>query len=67
MAVKIVWGTLLGIWLVLVIAGKGGFVHILLLSGISVLAVDLVSKYRGRGFRQQKSPADKIPSGRETT
>ena len=57
MGVKIIWGALLGIWLVLVVAGKGGFVHILLLCGISILLVDLVSKYRAAAFRKRRGSA----------
>ena len=48
MALKIIAGILLGIWLVLVLMGKGGFVHVLLLSGIGVAVVALVCDYRGR-------------------
>jgi hypothetical protein len=45
---KIIAGILLGIWLILVLIGKGGFVHILLLNGIGVAVVAAVSDYRGR-------------------
>jgi hypothetical protein len=58
MGVKLLWGGLLGIWLVLFVLGKGGFVHILLLTGISVLLVDLVSKYRAGLFRKQNGPTE---------
>ena len=57
MGLKIIWGALLGIWLALVVTGRGGFVHILLLSGISVVMIDLVNKYRAGRFGKQKSPA----------
>ena len=45
---RIIAGIVLGIWFLLVLSGKGGFVHILLLCGIGVLAVDLVTVYRGK-------------------
>ena len=45
---RFVLGVLLGIWLVLVLAGKGGFVHLLLLCGIGVAAVEIVTVYRTR-------------------
>jgi len=51
MALKALWITLLGVWLVLVLMGKGGFIHLLLLNGISVLMIDLVAIYRSRNFR----------------
>jgi hypothetical protein len=41
-------GGLLGLWLVLILLGKSGFVHLLLLSGIGVAVVDLVCTYRQR-------------------
>ncbi|MGI9035805.1 MAG: hypothetical protein ACR2GD_07170 [Pyrinomonadaceae bacterium] len=43
---RIAAGILLGIWLVLVLLGKGGFVHILLLNGIAVAVVEIVCVYR---------------------
>jgi hypothetical protein len=58
MGVKILWGTLLGVWLVCVLIGKSGFIHILLLVGISVLLVDMVSKFRAGAFQKQDGPAD---------
>ncbi len=39
---------ILGTWLLLVLLGKGGFVHLLLLNGLGVAAVDIVSVYRSR-------------------
>ena len=45
---RLITGILWAIWLVLVLAGKGGFVHLLLLSGIGVAAVELVTVYRTR-------------------
>jgi hypothetical protein len=35
-------------WLVLVVLGKGGFVHLLLLNAIGIEFVDLVGVYRRR-------------------
>jgi hypothetical protein len=52
MALKALWITLLGVWLVLVLMGKGGFIHLLLLNGISVLMIDLVAIYRSRNVRR---------------
>ena len=43
---KIIAALLFGIWLVLVLLGKGGFVHILLLNGIGVAAVEAMTIYR---------------------
>jgi hypothetical protein len=43
---KILAGCLLGIWLVLVLLGKRGFVHLLLLNGLAVFFIDLVCTYR---------------------
>jgi hypothetical protein len=51
---RILWGTLLALWLILVIMGKGGFIHLLLLNGISVLMIDLVARYRAGKFRKQR-------------
>lgn len=48
MFLKIIAGILLGIWLILVLMGKSGFVHILLLNGIAIAVVALVCDYRGR-------------------
>lgn len=45
---KIVAGILLGIWLLLVLLGKGGFVHLLLLFGIAVAVVEAVRVYRSQ-------------------
>jgi hypothetical protein len=39
---------LFAIWLVLVVLGKGGFVHLLLLNAIGIEFVDLVGVYRRR-------------------
>ena len=45
---RLITGVLWVIWLVLVLAGKGGFVHLLLLSGIGVAVVEIVTVYRTR-------------------
>lgn len=44
---KIAAGLIL-LWLILVLMGKGGFVHLLVLNGIVVFIIDAVSIYRGR-------------------
>ena len=48
MGLRLITSILFGIWLLLVLAGKGGFVHLLLLNAIGVGAVDLVGRYRSR-------------------
>lgn len=45
---RIIAGIILGIWLVLVLMGKGGFVHTLLLTGIGIAAVDVMCLLRRR-------------------
>jgi hypothetical protein len=47
---KLSWiaAILLGIWLLLVLLGKGGFIHLFLLSAIGVAFVDVVAIYRNR-------------------
>jgi hypothetical protein len=45
---KIVAALLIGIWLILVLLGKGGLVHVLLLNGIGVAFVDFMIQYRAR-------------------
>jgi hypothetical protein len=47
-SIRLLASALLIVWLVLVIAGKGGFVHLFLLNGIVIWIVDLVSVYRAR-------------------
>jgi hypothetical protein len=48
MALRIVAGIILSVWLVLVLLGKGGFAHLLLLNGIGVGMVELVRVYRSK-------------------
>ncbi len=45
---RIITGILLLTWLVLVIMGKGGFVHLLLLSALGVASVEVMTVYRAR-------------------
>ena len=45
---RILSTVLFAIWLVLVLGGKGGFVHLLLLTAIGVALVDLAAIYRSR-------------------
>jgi hypothetical protein len=45
---RLITGVLLGIWLLLVLLGKGGFVHLLLLTGIGVAMVEIVTVLRGK-------------------
>lgn len=60
MALRLIAGVLLGIWLLLVLLGKGGFVHILLLNGIAVAVVDLVAVYRHRVTTESLSEPETI-------
>lgn len=48
---KIIAGILLGIWLLLILLGKSGFIHTLLLTGIAIAVVAAVCDYRGRVIR----------------
>ncbi|MDQ3129215.1 MAG: hypothetical protein M3Q99_00445 [Acidobacteriota bacterium] len=48
LAIRIIAGIFFGIWLLLLLLGKSGFIHLLLLSGIGFGAVDLACLYRGR-------------------
>jgi len=48
MALKIVTVVLLALWVVLVLLGKGGFVHLILLSAIGVAVVEAMAIIRGR-------------------
>jgi hypothetical protein len=45
---RILGSVLIVIWLALLVAGKGGFIHLLLLNGIGIWVVDLVSRYRAK-------------------
>jgi hypothetical protein len=45
---RLISGALTLIWLVLVLMGKGGFVHLLLLNAIGVASVDVMTVYRAR-------------------
>lgn len=48
MGLRIISGILLLIWLVLVVLGKGGFVHLLLLSSFGLAVVEMTIVYRSR-------------------
>lgn len=48
MFLRLIAGVLLGVWLLLVLLGKGGFVHLLLLNGIALVVLELVCVYRRR-------------------
>ncbi len=45
---EIITGILLTLWLILVLIGKGGFVHTLLLIGVAIAVIVLVREYRRR-------------------
>lgn len=46
MLLKVIAGILLGIWLVLVLLGKSGFVHIILINGVTIAVAEAVRMYR---------------------
>ena len=48
MVARIVSTVLFLIWLVLVLMGKGGLVHLLLIAAVCFASVDVVSAYRSR-------------------
>ncbi len=48
MILKSVAAILLLLWLMLFLMGKGGFVHILLLTGLGVASVEILYAYRVR-------------------
>lgn len=48
MKLRVISAILICVWLLLVMLGKGGFVHLFLLSAIGVAFVDLVGVYRSR-------------------
>lgn len=45
---KLLAATLFGIWLVLVLIGKGGFVHLLLLNFLGLAATEITAEWRSR-------------------
>lgn len=45
---KLIIGTLLTVWLLLVLLGKGGFVHILLLTALGFGMLEVCIIYRNR-------------------
>lgn len=45
---RLIAGTLLCIWIGLVLLGKGGFVHLLLLGFIGLAATEIAAVYRSR-------------------
>ena len=51
MGLRLLSGILLAIWLALVLLGKGGFVHLLLLNAIGIAAVEIMVVYRTRMTR----------------
>jgi hypothetical protein len=52
MVLRLIAAALIGIWIVLVLIGKSGFVHVLLLTGLGVAFVEGLSVLRAR------TPAD---------
>ena len=45
---KLITGALTLVWLILVLMGKGGFVHLLLLNALGVASVEVMTLYRSR-------------------
>jgi hypothetical protein len=45
---RIAAGVLLSIWVVLLLLGKGGLVHLILLNALGVIFTDLLVTYRTR-------------------
>lgn len=45
---RLIAAALLGLWLLFILLGKGGFIHLFLLSAIGIAFVDAVGTYRGR-------------------
>jgi hypothetical protein len=52
MLLRIVAGVLFAIWLALLIAGKKGFIHLLLLNALGVLFTELLVTYRTKMTQQ---------------
>ncbi|CAN5526775.1 hypothetical protein BH10ACI3_BH10ACI3_10520 [soil metagenome] len=48
MVLRIIGVVLLLTWLLLVLLGRGGFVHLLLLTGIGIASVEMMTVYRSR-------------------
>jgi hypothetical protein len=48
MALKYIAATLFAIWAMLVLAGKGGFVHLLLLNAVGLAVVYFMGRFRAR-------------------
>lgn len=48
MPLILITGLLLVIWLVLLLMGKGGFIHILLLNALGVASVEVMTRVRAR-------------------
>ena len=48
MVQRIAAAILIAIWLVLVLLGKGGFVHLILLTALGIASVNAVATYRAR-------------------
>ena len=48
MFLRIIAGALIGTWALLLMLGKGGFIHILVLNGLGVVSVDVMTVLRSR-------------------
>jgi hypothetical protein len=57
MVQRIAAAILVAIWLLLVLLGKGGFVHLILLTALGIASVNAVATYRAR---MTVTPADKF-------
>jgi hypothetical protein len=48
MVLRLIAAVLFGVWLMLVLFGKGGFVHLLLLNALGVASVEMMTMIRTR-------------------
>ena len=48
MVLRLIAAVLFGVWLMLVLLGKGGFVHLLLLNALGVASVEMMTMIRTR-------------------
>lgn len=60
MPLKIIAASLLLVWLILVVLGKGGFVHLLLFNALGVGFVELLRMYRTNMKEPAVTPGNKL-------
>jgi len=59
MALKILIAVLFLVWLALFLLGKGGFIHLLVISAVCVAAVEIMTAIRSRMTVNAPRPARK--------